>query len=357
MRIQRLGVVSCAALVALVLTGCGGGGKMTTSGTPGDESEMSLLQKWQRFADGSPTLSMTGEEIEEAWTAVAERTTRYVSLSHRIPVPCLPPADCEPQPPDEVIEVVAERIEYLELLERFEGGVATDIEVVYAPVLEHNGIPVAELKYRYTYEDEPRRYLSDVLSYGGGLGDTTFRVDFDRRCEVGAAGCSGVSPDFMDALINRTVTGRYSESTPTGVGSATWTGVMVGMRSPVYPHYPGDPHYPGYPGTDLIRPLPTPVAQPDAYVGDARIMIDNLACPNVEVDVSFTNLHNVTEGAKHRDMTWENLRVKDGLFRSRNIIHNADDYIIGMFSGPQHQEVGGKFGRHGIAGVFGAKRQ
>ena len=342
MRIQPLGVVSCAALVALVLTSCGGGGKMTT---PGDESEMSLLQKWQRFADGSPTLSMTGEEIEEAWTAAAERTTHYVSLSHRIPVPCLPPADCEPQPPDEVIEVVAERIEYLELLERIEGGVATDIEVVYAPVLEHNGIPVAELEYRYTYEDEPRTYLSDVLSYGGWLEYTTFRVDFDRGCEVGAAGCSGISPDFMDALINRTVTGRYSGSTPTGVGSATWTGLMVGMRSPVYP------------GTDIIRPLPTPVAQPDAYVGDARIMIDNLASPNVDVDVSFTNLHNVTEGAKHRDMTWENVRVKDGLFRSRNIILNPDDYILGMFSGPQHQEVGGKFRRDGIAGVFGAKRQ
>ena len=76
---------------------------------------------------------------------------------------------------------------------------------------------------------------------------------------------------------------------------------------------------------------------------------------------SFTNIHNVTEGTKHRDLIWENLRVEDGVFGSR--FDSPDEYylqrefILGMFNGPRHQEVGGEFLRGGIKGVFGAKRR
>ena len=51
-------------------------------------------------------------------------------------------------------------------------------------------------------------------------------------------------------------------------------------------------------------------------------------------------------------MTWENIPVEDGLFSSIR----GDVLVVGMFSGPQHQEVVGEFERDEIAGVFGAKR-
>ena len=350
MHSRRLGFISCAALVVLALTGCGGG-ETTTNGTPGDESGMSLLEKWRGFADGNPTLSMTGEEIEEAWTAAAEGTTHYVffwDTGNR----ALPQPDREPpfeRPPDEGIVPSILSIELLKHLE----VARTDIEFMFAPVMEHNGIPVAEIKHRSTYVDYGRpTILSDVLSYGGWLEYTTFRVDLDRECEVGAVGCSGTSPDYLDAHIHSTMAGRYSESTPTGVGSATWAGVMVGMESPAYPAGLTLDH-------DWALHWPTPGSQPNAYLGDARIVIDDLAVP--DVDVSFTNIHNVTEGTKHRDLDWENLRVEDGVFGSR--FDSPDEYylqrefILGMFNGPRHQEVGGEFLGGGIKGVFGAKRQ
>ena len=138
MHSRLLGIVFCVALVALVLTGCGGG-KMTTNGTPGDESEMPLLEKWQRFANRNPTLSMTSEEIEEAWTAAAERTTHYVIFNYRV----FPTTELGEGP-----------IPIAESIESIGGVVPTEIEFVYAPVMEHNSIPVAEIKYRYTDEDE-----------------------------------------------------------------------------------------------------------------------------------------------------------------------------------------------------------
>ena len=91
--------------------------------------------------------------------------------------------------------------------------------------------------------------------------------------------------------------------------------------------------------------------QPDVFLGDARIEIDDLSA--ADVDVSFTNIHNVTDGTRKRDMSWEDLSVEDGLFGEGN----SDEYIAGMFTGPRHQEVGGEFWRDGIAGGFGAKRR
>ena len=149
---RRLGFISCTALVVLALTGCGG--ETTTNGTPGDESGMSLLEKWQGFADGNPTFSTTGEEIEEAWTAAAEGTTHYVFFwdtgSRALPQP-----DREPpfkRPPDEGIVPSILSIELLKHLE----VARTNVESVFAPVMEHNGIPVAELRHRSTYVDYGR---------------------------------------------------------------------------------------------------------------------------------------------------------------------------------------------------------
>ena len=76
---------------------------------------------------------------------------------------------------------------------------------------------------------------------------------------------------------------------------------------------------------------------PDVYLGDARIVIDDLAAPNV--DVSFTKIHNVTDGTRHHDMVWADLSVQDGLFGEGNSVWlpgegDPDEYIAGMFTCP-----------------------
>ena len=142
-------------------------------------------------------------------------------------------------------------------------------------MLEHDGIPVAELRARRTHtltleengervpEDETTTTLVDVLSYGGWLDHTEFRVSFSRSCVVGVAGCSETDPEFEVAHVQGFAAGVYSGTTPTGMGSATWTGVMIGMESPE-------------PGSDEVSAL-LRNGQPDVFLGDARIMIDDIA--------------------------------------------------------------------------------
>ena len=52
--------------------------------------------------------------------------------------------------------------------------------------------------------------------------------------------------------------------------------------------------------------------RPDEFLGDARVVIDDLSAP--VVDVLFTNIHNVTEATRHGDMSWQDLPLEDGLF-------------------------------------------
>ena len=178
------------------------------------------------------------------------------------------------------------------------------------------------------------------LSYGGWLDHTDFRVSFSRSCVVGVAGCSQTDPVFHVAHAQGFAAGVHSGTTPTGMGSATWTGVMIGMESPE-------------PVSDEASAL-LRSGKPGVFLGDARITIDDLAVP--DADVSFTGIHNVTEGTSHLDMSWENLRVQDdGLFGKP--AGDGKDYIAGMFIGSGHQEVGGHFHKDGIAGAFGAKRR
>ena len=71
MHSRRLTVASCAAAAALALSARGVGSRMATNvadntggGNTGGGSrggaQMSLLDKWQRFHNGNPTLGMTG---------------------------------------------------------------------------------------------------------------------------------------------------------------------------------------------------------------------------------------------------------------------------------------------------------
>ena len=341
---RRLRVVFCAAAVVLAVSGCGGG---SSDGGHG----LSVLEKWQRFADGNPTLGMTGAQVSEAWTAAARRSTHYVALGPESVGRGADPASADPASDDRMdtdVRVEAASCPGVCGLER-----PAEASIwAFAPVLEHDGIPFAEFKGRYTHtltledegervpEDDTTTTLVDVLSYGGWLDRTEFRVSLSRSCVVGVAGCSETDPVFEAAHVVGLAAGVYPGTTPTGTGSATWTGVMIGMESPE-------------PGSDEASAL-LRSGRPDVFLGDARITIDDLADP--DVDVSFTGIHNVTEGTSRDDMSWENLRVQDdGLFGKP--AGDGDGYIAGMFTGSRHREVGGDFQRDGIAGAFGARRQ
>ena len=342
---RRQGVIFCAAAVGLAVSGCGGGG--------GDGNGLSILEKWQHFADGNPTLLMTGAQVSKAWTAAARKSTHYVALGPESVGRGADPASAEPASDlgtESDVRVEAARCPGVCDLERPVGSSIW----AFAPVLEHGGIPVAELKARRTYtlileedgervpEDDIQTTLVDVLSYGGWLDRTEFRVSFSRSCVVGVAGCSETDPEFEAAQVQGFAAGVYSGTTPAGMGSATWTGVMIGMESPE----PGSGD-----ASALLRN-----GRPDVFLGDARITIDDLAVP--DVDITFTGIHNVSEGSSHDDMSWENLRIQDdGLFGKPAGESDGDGYIAGMFTGSRHQEVGGHFQRDGIAGAFGARRR
>ena len=354
---RRLIVVSCATVIALALSGCGGGG-----------GSLSLPDKWQGFESGSPTLRMTGAQIRQAYDSRSQRASHELRKAITVWLQLF-----ESRLPFSVKDEVAvetwlgnygrgvwsyghnDRID-LWNSESFDvevAGVEVDPHdyegwqlppgsaVSFAPVLEHNGIPVAQMKARVIHEDEDdgESVLTDIVSYGGWLDHTVFGARFAAACDVDEPECSGTGPVYdWGSVVGLTPFGVYPGTTPTGMGSATWTGVMVGMESPRFEN-----------GAAALAWINE--GQPDVYLGDARIMIDDLAAS--DVDVSFTDIRNVTRGTRHHDMSWEGLSVENGLFGGGDF----DEFIAGMFTGPRHQEVGGEFRRDGIAGGFGAERQ
>lgn len=322
MQSRWLGISSVAAVLALTfaLSGCGGG-----SGNGG--SEMSISEKWQRFESGNPTLRMSGAQIEQALDSRDRRASHELIWTLAGPVGG-----------QQSIVVEVEPYEYEDPSQLPPGSTLS-----FAPVLEHDGVSVAEVKARVIFEDEDEgeTYLTDIVAYQGWLDHTVFGVGFLAACNVDERGCSGTSPLYAGGLADGSApSGVYPGTTPSGMGSATWSGVMVGMESPTFEEHEAAAALAWARG-----------GRPDVYLGDARITIGDLAAP--DVDVSFTGIHNVTAGTRHRDMSWEGLSVENGLFGSGD----SDDYIAGMFTGTRHQEVGGQFRRDGIAGGFGAKRR
>jgi len=157
----------------------------------------------------------------------------------------------------------------------------------------------------------------------------------------------------------RGIYGAFSMGNTTGSNpdvlvdsSATWSGVMIGLR----------------------------ISDPDMLVhGDALVTVSN---PDGDaalvVDVEFTNITDEDTGAGLDDVSWSGLELKDGSFGVVPVVedrryasrHPASIGISGRFYGSNHEEVGGLFSftksvlggdrvgedRYGVSGVFGARR-
>ena len=154
-------------------------------------------------------------------------------------------------------------------------------------------------------------------SYGGWLSHSFFHVHVNTITTRDITISRSWFPNAYSA-------GDATGTNPTAaMGSATWTGAMVGVDISDSPRLA------------------------NRVSGDAAISIHDLTLPQVDVD--FTNIRDEDTGAAHPDMSWSGLDVASGTFNGRR--------LRGQFYGPNHEEVGGVFYRSGILGAFGGVRQ
>ncbi len=300
----------------------------------GGQAIANLLENWQRYQAGNPTLEMTGAEIKAAFLATLEGS--LVMIPGPVACASAPSGGCQ-------VSIITQRLdeEDLSLLQ----------SSTLAPVLKHGSIPLAKAEFNVTYVDyddgglddlnpEDQLVSNEVRSYGAWLDHAAFSAFRSHATSV--TGTESTFPEAAAYIIP-------SGSPPSGAGSATWTGLMVGMEDA----------RDGFNGH----------VEPDVFLGDAQIRIDDLAAPTgplppgqdpgelMNLDVSFTNIWNVTEQTPAADMIWQDLNVTgEGAFSFGRIEGVEVEHLIGRFAGPAHQEVVGEFRRNGIVGSFGAER-
>lgn len=183
----------------------------------------------------------------------------------------------------------------------------------YQAVMTRHGIPLAQGRGRD--RDSVTDQDIDIRVYGGWLDHGYFFVG------------GGILENREIGLVLGEAVGNAPDTNPTGSGSATWTGVMIGVDVSL---------------TETIG---------DVIQGDAAITIPDLSSPRIGVE--FTNIYNLDTRRSRTDMTWDGIALNNGSFETGS----DGNSIEGRFYGPNHEEVGGIFERDEVIGAFGAKRQ
>ena len=181
----------------------------------------------------------------------------------------------------------------------------------YSIVMTDETIPLLQAQAAGRIEGVGRL---EFQSYGGWLQDSVFVIERQSAMRGGEMVTRLASYSFGDA----------AETNPTGTGSATWRGVMIGVHSNT---------------NHLVQ-------------GVAEIEIFNLSLSNNFADVTFNSVKNLHNGAAIDTFGWANLPLMDGGFGTSS----QNGSISGNFYGDGHEEVGGIFDRNDIIGAFGAKR-
>ncbi len=114
------------------------------------------------------------------------------------------------------------------------------------------------------------------------------------------------------------VAGEASGSNPTGMGSATWTGIAEAAS------------------TETFR----------RHQGTATLTIADLSRPSVDVDILIA-------GSSIAAPAWSGMALADGRYASGTA---GTDRIQGDFYGPDHGETYGIFDTDAYVGAFGARR-
>lgn len=337
MRIHVPGAVAAAVCMA-ALTACGGGS--------GGGTAVSLHEKYRSYADGNPTFELSESESVALSNRVARSRTHTTDGAHY----SFDAGAGTWSLVDDGFYTYPDGFDPSDIVDSLPEGFTV------SPVLEHNGVRLFKIEGDIAFTPEiedggPARVIAEqysaYLEFGG------FEVVKTLYCSVaGLSSCDESSIGISSSLsIYSESSGHFSGSDPTGRGSAVWTGVMTGV--------------------DVARSGPGTTHR---VLGDARIDIDDLSDPNV--DVAFTGIRDLASGAARSDMTWNDLALTDGGFSDGSFSIGdggvavpppppdgspsqppQPETIRGVFHGPAHQEVGGVFDRDGIAGAFGAKRR
>ena len=113
--------------------------------------------------------------------------------------------------------------------------------------------------------------------------------------------------------------GHSPETNPTGIGSATWSGIAEAAS---------------------LRSF-------ERRQGTSTITIPDLSLPSVNVGIAIS-------GVDISAPSWEGMSLSQGHF---NNLPDPDSYVAGDFYGPDHAETYGAFETDSYVGVFGAKRE
>ncbi len=186
----------------------------------------------------------------------------------------------------------------------------------YQPVMTKNGIGLAQ--QRSSWQAGRSTGNTAVRSYVGWLEHSFFFAHLFEQYSL--------------PLTESNLTSGYGVSIGNASGTnpstdATWTGVMV--------------------GTDISD---SALLRGNIIQGDARIDLD---ISESNVDVHFTNVHDLNAGTRRSSMSWIDIDITNGNFREPFYAQKTQ----GKFYGPSHEEVGGIFELHNIIGAFGAKKQ
>ena len=325
MRVHTFAAVA-TTLSLLILAACDSGGGLRTevpgagesndgtgdggSGDGRSDTVTPLLDKWQRFVDGNPTLELSERQSLALHNRNTGRSTHSLYGAQY-------GAGAEGRRRELGLD--------LELYERdsHDNELVTSLpdSVTFESVLEHNDVKVFKLGINETHLEDGTEELYTQEGLFGYLEFSVFSVHREVECEGSGASCDG--RPFGNSYIYSESYGHFPGSSPSGLGSATWTGIMTGL--------------------DVAQ---SPPSGERWVLGEAMIDIDDLSNP--DVDVSFTDIRELATGASRSNMVWDNLSLTIGAFSDE-----SPHTINGLFYGPSVQEVGGVFDRDGITGAFG----
>ena len=187
-------------------------------------------------------------------------------------------------------------------------------EIQWTSLGERNGITLVKRESRATSHGTDY----DWTGWGGWASDSLFFSRWREGVSGRYAGWGGAGSYSA---------GRASVGNPVAV-TARWSGFMTGVDI----------------GSAATRGNP--------ILGKADLFFDNRR-GQAMIDVAFADILDVQALEQHRDMTWDNLPVRDGAFHAGS----DSNSIQGRFYGFRHQEVGGVFERDRISGAFGATRR
>ncbi|MXX88848.1 MAG: hypothetical protein F4213_19295 [Boseongicola sp. SB0677_bin_26] len=190
----------------------------------------------------------------------------------------------------------------------------TDLDsagVTFEAVMTHNGLAVFQAAREAALGDGGTRRN---VFYGAWMDAGAFWLQSNGRRD--ANGRTTAQETFGAAM------GDATGERLNGSGTATWTGIMIGVNP----------------------------SESEGYQGDARITVD---FADADADVAFTNVYEAITGVAQSDITFSDVPLTPDGFASGT---RPGDRIAATFYGTDHAEVGGTFEHGDVKGAFGARK-